>query len=257
MKKPFQQRIERVLGYYEVTSETKYNSGDYGMTNNLMQIDGANQTMTSQQIAELVGSRHDSVKRAIERIADKGVITLPPLVEASFKDFIGKTQRTTVYIFSGEQGKRDSIIVVAQLSPEFTGALVDRWQELEAQLAKPSFQIPQTLSEALQLAADQTRQLELAAPKIAHYDNVVDRKGLLNATQIAQKIRMSAIAMNKALAELGVYNKSVKRSRVFQQWFIDQDLGVIKQTDQGYSQALFTTKGEAWIIERLISKGVA
>lgn len=36
------------------------------------------------------------------------------------------------YVFSGEQGKRDSIIVVAQLSPEFTARLVDRWQELEA-----------------------------------------------------------------------------------------------------------------------------
>ena len=40
--------------------------------------------------------------------------------------------------FPGEQGKRDSIVVVAQLSPEFTARLVDRWQELEAQVAKPA-----------------------------------------------------------------------------------------------------------------------
>ncbi len=44
------------------------------------------------------------------------------------------------YIFEGEQGKRDSIIVVAQLSPEFTARLVDRWRELEGATAK----IPQT-----------------------------------------------------------------------------------------------------------------
>ena len=42
-----------------------------------------------------------------------------------------------MYVFSGEQGKRDSIIVVAQNSPEFTAILVDRWQELEAALVKP------------------------------------------------------------------------------------------------------------------------
>ena len=86
---------------------------------------------------------------------------------------------------------------------------------------------------------------------------MVERKGLLNATQVAQKVRLSAIAMNKVLDELGVYNRAVKRSRVFQQWFINEGLGEVKQTDQGYSQALFTKRGEAWIIERLVSEGVA
>ncbi|MBO1529629.1 phage antirepressor KilAC domain-containing protein [Psychrobacter sp. F1192] len=117
--------------------------------------------------------------------------------------------------------------------------------------------IPQSYAEALQLAADQARQLELAAPKVAHYDNVVERAGLLNATQVAQKVRLSAVAMNKILDELGVYNRAVKRSRVFQQWFIDNGLGMVKQTEQGYSQALFTKRGEAWVVERLISEGVA
>lgn len=117
--------------------------------------------------------------------------------------------------------------------------------------------IPQTYADALQLAADQARQLELAKPKINHYDAVVERAGLLNATQVAQKIRMSAVAMNKVLEELGVYNKAVKRSRVFQQWFIDQGFGLLKQTNMGHSQALFTKRGEAWVIERLVSEGVA
>ena len=46
-------------------------------------------------------------------------------------------------------GKRDSYIVVAQLSPEFTARLVDRWQELVNQA-----RIPQNLPDALRLAAD-------------------------------------------------------------------------------------------------------
>ncbi|MBG6243499.1 MAG: DNA-binding protein, partial [Candidatus Symbiopectobacterium sp. Dall1.0] len=90
-------------------------------------------TMSSLEIAELVKSRHDSVKRTIIRLVESGVITSPPMVE---KPTAGRP--TTVYIFEGEQGKRDSIIVVAQLCPEFTARLVDRWQELEKQLAIPA-----------------------------------------------------------------------------------------------------------------------
>lgn len=133
--------------------------------------------------------------------------------------------------------------------------LEDVYFAVKEQIKKP--QIPQTFAEALQLAADQAKQLELAAPKIQYFDTVVERSTLLNATQVAQKIGLSAIAMNKALDQLGVYSRGVKRARVFQQWFIDQGLGELKQTDLGYSQPMFTTKGEAWVIRKLVSEGVA
>lgn len=118
-------------------------------------------------------------------------------------------------------------------------------------------QLPQSFSEALQLAADQARQLELAAPKVQYFDTVVERSTLLNATQVAQKLRMSAMAMNKHLDQLNVYSRGVKRARVFQQWFIDKGLGELKQTELGFSQPMFTTKGEAWVIEKLVGEGVA
>ena len=44
-------------------------------------------TMSSLEIAELVESRHDNVKRTIERISDKGVIQLPPLAEVENKGY--------------------------------------------------------------------------------------------------------------------------------------------------------------------------
>jgi len=81
--------------------------------------------MTSQEIAELVDSRHDVVKLSIERLAGRSVIQLPPLVEV--KNHLG--QKVEIY----QIGKRDSYVIVAQLSPEFTARLVDRWQELELQ----------------------------------------------------------------------------------------------------------------------------
>lgn len=101
--------------------------------------------MSSQEIADLVDSRHDKVKQSIERLAIRGVIKLPPLGEVI--NHLGQT--VSVYLV----GKRDSYIIVAQLSPEFTARLVDRWQELE------SGSIPKSFAQALRLAADQAEQI--------------------------------------------------------------------------------------------------
>lgn len=202
-------------------------------------------TMSSREIAELTNSRHDSVKRSMERMGSTGVITFTPLVEPTK----GGGKPTTVY----HVNKRDSYVVVAQLSPEFTAALVDRWQELEKQQAP---QLPQTFAEALQLAADQAKQLELQAPKVSFVDNLVDRTNLMTATHVAQKHGKSAQWLNKVLDEKKVYNKAVKRGRAFQQWFVDKGYGEMKQTEQGYSQPLFTPAGEVWINEVLYADGL-
>lgn len=79
-------------------------------------------SMTSLEISELVNSRHDSVKRTIERLVDARVIVQPPLVDEPGTDSMGRPRTMQVFRFTDEQGKRDSIIVVAQLSPEFTAA---------------------------------------------------------------------------------------------------------------------------------------
>ena len=132
--------------------------------------------MSSREIADLVGSRHDKVKQSIERLATaKGpekpaVIDLPPLGE--YLDSLGR--KATEYLVN----KRDSFVVVAQLSPEFTAALVDRWQQLEAQAAKP---VPADLTklEILQMALESekarvllTVQVEAQAKKIDHLENL-------------------------------------------------------------------------------------
>ncbi|MFV7500934.1 phage antirepressor KilAC domain-containing protein [Acinetobacter pittii] len=120
---------------------------------------------------------------------------------------------------------------------------------------KQAPQLPQSFSEALRLAADQAKKIEEDKPKIEYYEKIVVRDTLLNATQVAQKIGISAISLNKHLEELNVYNRSIKRCRAFQQWFVDQGLGLLKQTELGYSQPMFTLKGEAWVIEKLVSEG--
>ncbi|MEG2268603.1 MAG: Rha family transcriptional regulator [Acinetobacter sp.] len=118
-------------------------------------------TMNSIQIAELVEKRHDNVKRTIEALIESSVIAHPQ-IEVVPNVVNNRTYETDVYVFTGEQGKRDSIVVVAQLCPEFTAHLVDRWQELEHQSKQHSIDInnPHALRKALLEYTEQVIELE-------------------------------------------------------------------------------------------------
>jgi len=89
-------------------------------------------TMTSLDIEVVTGSHHSKVKQSIERLAARGLIALPPMGNV-LKEANNRTYKTEIYVFSGDKAKRDSLIVVAQLSPEFTADIVDRWIYLEKQ----------------------------------------------------------------------------------------------------------------------------
>ncbi|EDU7931754.1 Rha family transcriptional regulator [Salmonella enterica] len=86
-------------------------------------------TMSSLEIAEnvLKGTRHDNVKRTIERLASSGVIVRPPLEVVQKLDSVGRSRQVEVYMLD----ERSSYIVVAQISPEFTAQLVDEWKRLK------------------------------------------------------------------------------------------------------------------------------
>lgn len=230
-------------------------------------------TISSLQIADMLGRRHDKVKQSIERLAlNRSVIALPPvgIVQTMSNN---RFYDTDVYLFTGEQGKRDSIIVVAQLSPEFTAALVDRWQELETGMSLapnrlPDFTNPVAAARAWadQVEAKQIFQIRLqvaqvelqaAQPAVNHYDAIVNRNNLLNALSVASKIGMTANAMNKILKEMGVYDKRMVGAKVFTNKFISDGLGVMRQTSNGFTQAMFTLAGESWVVERLACKAIA
>lgn len=128
---------------------------------NLTLVSSSAMTMTSREIAELVESRHDKVKQSIDRLVERGVISQPPMGDG-VKSANGIVER--VYIFDASH-KRDTYVVVAQLSPEFTGRLVDRWQELEAEGSIPKITDP-TLAALVQSVVEldhvKQQQAELA-----------------------------------------------------------------------------------------------
>lgn len=73
-------------------------------------------TISSREIAGLVLVRQDNVKRTIETLSGRGVITLPQFEEVPNPGPGPKTVK--VYRI----GKRDSYVIVAQLYPKFTAA---------------------------------------------------------------------------------------------------------------------------------------
>ncbi|CNE47391.1 helix-turn-helix domain-containing protein [Yersinia enterocolitica] len=142
-------------------------------------------SMTHKEIAEMVGSRIDSVQRTIERLADRGVIQLPPLVDFEEINNLGLKVTREYYNFEGDQGKRDSIVVVAQLCPEFTASLVDRWRELEDERCRPKSQVE--LIAAMAMAnLEQERRL----------NHVEDR--VVAVTETIEKIKRGSIPVGWA-----------------------------------------------------------
>ncbi|NLY16625.1 MAG: phage regulatory protein/antirepressor Ant [Gammaproteobacteria bacterium] len=206
-------------------------------------------SMSSREIADLVESRHDNVRVTIERLASRAVIALPAMQE---KATAGRPAKE--YIFSGEQGKRDSIIVVAQLSPEFTARLVDRWQELES---RQHVAIPQTYAEALleagrlaKIAEEQAAQLAIAAPKAEFVDKYVESTGLKGFRQVAKLLKANEARFREFLVDRKIMYRLGGEWHAYQN-HIDAGRFDVKtgSSDSGhaFNQTKFTPKGVNWI----------
>ncbi len=131
-------------------------------------------TMTSIEIAELVGKRHDNVKRTIETLAKGGVVRFPQIEVFEKINNLGLRRSVEAYVFEGEQGKRDSIIVVAQLSPEFTARLVDRWRELE-NAREPLKSKAEILAEMAQMHLEHERRINAVNAQVAEVSAQVSK----------------------------------------------------------------------------------
>lgn len=143
-------------------------------------------TMSSREIADLVEKRHDNVKRTVDTLAERGVIEFPQIEEIPTA-----TKPTKVY----HLGKRDTLVVVAQLSPEFTARVVDRWQQLEAQTARPVMLTGPQLMAAALIEADatmkaQAQQIESMREDVEAHDRLTKADGSLSITEAAKNLGM-------------------------------------------------------------------
>lgn len=208
-------------------------------------------TMSSREISALVHSKHGDVKRSAERLNAAGLLTAP-LAQFDFEHNGNVYQE---YRFN----KRDSLVLVARLSPEFTAAVVDRWQELENKAL-----IPQTLPEALRLAADMAEQnaalvnkVQQDAPKVAFVEHYVEAGGAKSLRETAKILNMPEKAMIDALLRDKVLFRQSgnllphalrQREGLFTVKTGTSDFG------HAYTQTRVTPRGVEWIAQRYASE---
>ena len=152
--------------------------------NMLAQFGNTEQSMTSLEIAELVEKRHDNVKRTIQTLVERRVIALP-----HFEEKATAGRPIGFFTFKGEKGKRDSIIVVAQLCPEFTARLVDRWAELEALVTKPQITTPQDYLSALKALVESEEQNQERDHAIATKAEIGSRREATAMGRLSAKVK--------------------------------------------------------------------
>ena len=194
-------------------------------------------TMSSREIAEITHKEHKNVLRVIRDLIEQNLVAqIEPL------KFEYRNQWFDYY----ELNKRDTFVVVARLSPEFTAAVVDRWQALENQ-QKPTALIPQSFSEALMLAAQLQAEKERNAPKVAFVDHYVEVGTSKSFRETAKILKMPERALvNRLVEDKYLYRQS----------------GVLLPYQSARTKGLFTVKtgtaehGHNYTQTRVTSKGI-
>lgn len=154
-------------------------------------------TMSSRDIADLVESRHDKVKQSIDRLVQRGTIVQPPMGDEQELATTPTGGRRTYTVSVYHLDKRSSFIVVAQLSPEFTARLVDRWQELEERVASaPAIDLndPAQLRGLLLSYSEKTEALEQQVqellPARRELDRIAEADGSFCITDAAKALQI-------------------------------------------------------------------
>ncbi|KRB51808.1 hypothetical protein ASE04_09770 [Rhizobium sp. Root708] len=148
------------------------------------------ETMSSIEIADVVNSNHADVRRSIERLAERGVVTLPPTAEVSNPR--SGPKMISVYMV----GERESYIVAAQLSPEFTARLVDYWQEHKnSSPALPNFADPVAAARAW---ADEREARVLAEMTKAQIGSRREATAMNKASQETKKARKLEMELDRS-----------------------------------------------------------
>lgn len=105
---------------------------------NMLAQFGENQkTMSSREIAELCKARHNDVITTIERLFEKGLLRES---RKTLREYISPNggRPTMVYDLT----KNDTLKVVSGYSDEVRSIIIDRWDELERQIAQSQITLP-------------------------------------------------------------------------------------------------------------------
>ncbi|WP_375613909.1 MULTISPECIES: phage antirepressor KilAC domain-containing protein [unclassified Bartonella] len=153
------------------------------------------QTMSSREIAELCGKRHDHVMRDIKKILEElyteGGL---PKFGGTYLDKQGKPQNCY------NLPKRECLILVSGYNTTLRAKIIDRWQELEKQVVTPQINLANALENPLtikQLLLESINQLEdlrnevsTLKPKAEALDGLKRSDGLFGLIEAAKMLEV-------------------------------------------------------------------
>lgn len=144
-----------------------------------------------------------------------------------------------------------------QVRTEMGERIRDYFLECERKASQPVVALPDFTNPAIAARAwaDEYQakqiaqeQLALAAPKVSAYDKLIESTHLKSVGDVAKSIGLrSAQALNKKLEAVRAYDGRCG-NRVWSGWFVEQGLGEMRTTDEGYSSNKMTAKGQAWAL---------
>lgn len=202
------------------------------------------QTMTSKDLYDVVCLARVECGETQPRLNDFHARIVDELEGDHYETFVvqnpNKTE-STFYRLTIEQ----CTLVGMRESKAVRRAVLDKLKSLEAKQAPA---IPQTYAEALQLAADQAKQLEEQAPKIEVYNRLAERTGDVSTTVVAKQLGTTAVKLNAWLRDKGMKWKNADLPMAgYMDWF-----NVISDVKNGheFTQCLVTPKGQIEIAKR-------
>lgn len=217
--------------------------------NNLIVSQNQTLTMSSREIADLTGKSHSKVMRDIRVLIDE-------LKQNPDLDFV--CSKSTYQSQSSGQSypcyelDRDTTeCLLTGYSAVLRMKVIKRWKELESKQAP---QLPQTFAEALQLAADQARQLELAAPKVEFHDKIVNDEKTFSFRDAAKKIQQRPNKFIAWLRDSGFIclNNLAKQQYITQGLFATHS--GVSDSEHHFTQCRVTSKGLSYFTNKLGDK---
>jgi anti-repressor protein len=130
---------------------------------------------------------------------------------------------------------------------------------MEKAALKNAMALPQTFAQALQLAADQAKQIELQntqikelAPKAEIFDKIVDSTGLKTIGEVAKTLgtgekRLFSWLREQHILMTDFFNKNVPYQKYIEQGYFEVKTGVIESINKNYAKTYVTSKGELWL----------
>lgn len=212
-------------------------------------------TMTSREIAELTGKELAHVHRDIRAMLDE-LKKDDPNLDHPLED---KDSRGYTTCFHLNRELTETLLTGYSASARLK--VIRRWHDLEAEKASGGFKIPQTLHEALRLAADQSEQIDaqkaqiaIAAPKVAALDLISTADGMLNLQAAGKALQQQPNKFIAWLRENGwIYKRpgssnNCARAEKFNAGYLTTKAHTVIQpdgTERVREQCMVTPKGLA------------